>query len=120
GRAVGTLVYSGGGDPQLPKERLEVLGGGIAAVLDDFRRLTIHNGGKRRTWKSRLDKGHRAEIARFLAVARGETAPLPVRSYLDSTLLSLALAESLRSGRSVDLSAAGAVGAGATGGNGNR
>ena len=73
-RAVGTLVYSGGGDPQLPKERLEVFGGGVAAVLDDFRRLTIHRGGKRHEWKSAQDKGHRAEVARFLAAVRGETA----------------------------------------------
>ena len=36
---VGTLVYSGGGDPKLPKERLEAFGGGVSAVLDDFRTL---------------------------------------------------------------------------------
>ena len=105
GNAVGTLVYSGGGDPRLPKERLEAFGGGVAAVLDDFRVLTVHRGGKRREWKSSHDKGHRAEIRRFLAAVAGEAEPPPARSYLDSTRLTLALAGSLRTGRPVDMSA---------------
>jgi predicted dehydrogenase/threonine dehydrogenase-like Zn-dependent dehydrogenase len=105
GNAVGTLVYSGGGDPKLPKERLEVFGGGAAAVLDDFRVLTIHRAGKRRQWKSSHDKGHRAEVRRFLAAAAGEVEPPTARSYLDSTRLTLALASSLRTGSPVDMSA---------------
>ena len=109
-RSVGTLVYSGGGDGKLPKERLEVMGGGIAAVLDDFRRLTVYRGGKRRIWKSAQDKGHRGEIAHFLAVVKGEVAPPHVQSYLDSTRITLALAESLRTGEPVDISTASADG----------
>ena len=54
--AVGTLVYSGGGDPKLPKERLEAFGGGVSAVLDDFRRLELYRGGKR-TVGSRAGQG---------------------------------------------------------------
>jgi polar amino acid transport system substrate-binding protein len=99
--AVASLVYSGGGDARLPKERLEAFGGGVAAVLDDFRVLSIHRGGKHKTWKSAHDKGHRAEIARFVAVVRGETEPPSAGSYLDSTRLTLALVESLRSGAAV-------------------
>jgi predicted dehydrogenase len=102
--AVASLVYSGGGDPKLPKERLEVFGGGVAAVLDDFRVLGIARDGKRREWKSSHDKGHRAEINRFLAAAAGTAEPPRVESYLDSTRLTLALAGSLRSGRPVDMS----------------
>ena len=102
GGAVGTLVYSGGGDPRLPKERLEAFGGGAAAVLDDFRLLTVHRNGKRREWKSSHDKGHRAEIRRFLGALAGEAEPPSVQSFLDATRLTLALADSLRSGRAVD------------------
>ena len=36
-----------------------MFGGGIAAVLDDFRLLEVYRGGKRRAWKSAQDKGHR-------------------------------------------------------------
>jgi predicted dehydrogenase/threonine dehydrogenase-like Zn-dependent dehydrogenase len=96
--AVAALVYSGGGDARMSKERLELFGGGLAAVLDDFRALEIYRGSKRRSWKSAQDKGHRAEIARFLASARGECDPPAPDSYLDSTWLTLALADSLRNG----------------------
>jgi predicted dehydrogenase/threonine dehydrogenase-like Zn-dependent dehydrogenase len=101
--SVGTLTYSGGGDSRLPKERLEAFGGGVAAVLDDFRRLELFRGGKRTLVKSRQDKGHRAEIAAFVAAVRGSAeAPAP-EGYLTSTRATLALAESLRTGLPVQL-----------------
>ncbi len=98
---VGTLVYSGGGDPKLPKERIEVFGGGLSAVLDDFRRLEIFRSSKRQTTKSAQDKGHRAEIKRFVDAVNGAAEPPSVASYLDSTWLTLALVRSLRSGAAV-------------------
>jgi predicted dehydrogenase/threonine dehydrogenase-like Zn-dependent dehydrogenase len=101
--AVGTLVYSGGGDPRLPKERVEAFGGGLAAVLDDFRRLELHRGGKRRVTKQRQDKGHKAEIARFIAAVRGEAEAPRIDAYLHSTRTTLALVESLRSGSAVEV-----------------
>jgi predicted dehydrogenase/threonine dehydrogenase-like Zn-dependent dehydrogenase len=101
--ATGALLYSGSGDARMPKERLEVFGGGLAAALDDFRKLEIYHDGRRRAIKGRQDKGHRAEIATFLRALRGDTEPPPVQSYLDSTRATLALAESLRTGLPVDL-----------------
>ena len=101
--AVASLVYSGAGDAHLPKERIEVFGAGTAAVLDDFRRLELYRGGRRTVVKSRKDKGHRAEIERFLAVAAGRAEPPTAASYLDSTRATLALAESLRTGVPVEL-----------------
>lgn len=38
------LIYTGLGDPGLPKERLEIFKGGAALVLDDFRALHVHGG----------------------------------------------------------------------------
>ena len=40
--SISTLVYSADGDAAHPKERLEVVGGGAVAVLDDFRELVRH------------------------------------------------------------------------------
>jgi len=101
--AIADLVYSGSGDSGLPKERLEVLGGGISAVLDDFCRLDVYRGGRRKTWRSRRDKGHRATIAHFLAAVSGEVEAPRTETYLASTELTLALAHSLRTGEVVEL-----------------
>jgi predicted dehydrogenase/threonine dehydrogenase-like Zn-dependent dehydrogenase len=101
--AVASLSYSGGGDPRMPKERLEVLGSGVSAVLDDFRKLEVWRRGKRREWRSTHDKGHLAEIAAFVAAVRGEADPPAIDSYLVSTRMTLALALSLHSGSTVDL-----------------
>lgn len=103
GGGVASLVYTGGGDPRLPKERVEAFGGRMAAVLDDFRRLEIYRGGKRTVAKERQDKGHRAELARFVAVLRGEAEPPAVETYLNSTRATLALVESLRTGTPVSV-----------------
>lgn len=102
--SVGTLLYSGAGDPRLPKERLEVFGGGSSAVLDDFRRLELFRGGKREVIKARQDKGHNDQIAAFLQTVKGAAEPGPVETYLASSRATLGLAESLRTGLSVEFS----------------
>src|SRR5919202_4003977 len=77
--SIGTIVYASGGDRSLPKEQLEVLGGGRAAVLDDFRTLRVYAGGRATRAGPRFavqDKGHAAELAAFLdAVRRGKASP---------------------------------------------
>jgi predicted dehydrogenase/threonine dehydrogenase-like Zn-dependent dehydrogenase len=100
--AVATLLYTGSGDSRLAKERVEAFGGGLSAVLDDFRRLELYRAGKRTVVKSRQDKGHRAEIALFLNAVQGKVEAPRAESYLTSTRTTLALAESLRTGRSVE------------------
>jgi len=103
GGAVGTLLYSGSGDPGLSKERVEAYGGGFAAVIDDFRRLELYRSGKRVVIKSRQDKGHAAEIAAFVRAVRGKGEIPSAQSYCDSTRATLALVDSLRAGVAVDV-----------------
>lgn len=99
---VGTLVYAGGGDPRLPKERVEAFGSGLSAVLDDFRRLELFRGGKRRLHKGRQDKGHTRQAEHFVRAVRGEVEAASAESYFASTRATLAVAESLRTGMSVE------------------
>jgi len=98
---VATLLYSGSGDLALPKERVEAFGGGASIVLDDFTRLEVYRGGRRDVVKQKQDKGHRKQLARFLAAAAGTADPPPLESYLASSRATLALAESLRLGEAV-------------------
>jgi predicted dehydrogenase len=101
--AVASLVYSGGGDQRLAKERIEAFGGGTAVVLDDFRRLEIFRHGKRKQTRARQDKGHHACVGAFVAAVRGITPPPAIGTYLNATAATLAMADSLRSGHVVTL-----------------
>jgi predicted dehydrogenase len=101
--AVAGLLYAGGGDTRLPKERIEAFGGGLSAVLDDFRRLELYRRGRRDVIKKAQDKGHRGEFERFLEAAAGRAEAPEPGTYLASTRATLALAESLRTGMPVEL-----------------
>ncbi|MDQ6671781.1 MAG: bi-domain-containing oxidoreductase [Chloroflexota bacterium] len=106
--SIGTIVYASGGDRSLPKEYLEVLGGGCAAVLEDFRTLRVHAAGR----TSRLtghfssqDKGHTAELTAFLdAVRTGQPSPIPPAQAAHVTRVTFAAVESIRTGSPVQLS----------------
>jgi predicted dehydrogenase len=105
--SVGTVVYASGGDRSLPKEQLEVLGGGAAAVLDDFRHLRIHSGGRQKRIGGPLatqDKGHRDELAAFLeAVRTGGSSPVDPEVAAHVTRVTFAAVESARTGAPVQL-----------------
>jgi polar amino acid transport system substrate-binding protein len=103
--AVGTLVYSGAGDSGMPKERVEAFGRGLSAVLDDFRRLELYEGGRRSVTKGAQDKGHAREVECFVEAAAGRVEPPGARTFLTSTRATLALAESLRTGLPVEVGA---------------
>lgn len=96
--SIATIVYTALGDRKLPKERVEVHRGGLSAVIDDFRRWHIWQGGKESTGGSRAsDKGQRNELAAFASACRGESTPHPVsfRNDLITTLATLAALRSL-------------------------
>lgn len=97
--SLGTVAYLANGDRALAKERLEVSGGGRAAVLDDFRRLETYAGGERRVQRSwlRQDKGHAAMWRAFASAIRaGGPPPIPYDQLLASSRAALAAVESLR------------------------
>jgi predicted dehydrogenase/NADPH:quinone reductase-like Zn-dependent oxidoreductase len=101
--SIGSLVYTGAGDPLLPKERIEAHCGGVSAVIDDFRRLEVFAGGKRTEAKHAQDKGHVRQIKCWVAAVSGHARPPSPGTYLASTRATLALAESLRAGVPVEL-----------------
>jgi predicted dehydrogenase len=100
---IGSLVYTGAGDPRLPKERIEAHCGGVSAVIDDFRRMEVFAGGKRTEVKQAQDKGHARQIERWVAAVSGKERPPAPATYLASTRATLALADSLRTGLPVEL-----------------
>ncbi len=104
--SVGQVLYVANGDRALPKERLEVFGGGRAAILDDFRRLELVAGGRRRVERAwlRQDKGHRAQWLAFSqAIEAGGPPTIPYDQLFAVTQASFAGLESLRSHQPVDI-----------------
>lgn len=103
-----TISYLANGDRAFSKERIEVFGGGSAAVLDDFRRLELVRAGRKQTLRSRWqqDKGHRSEWRAFAeSVLSGTESPIRFLDIVSSTLATLRIHESVATGKrySVDV-----------------
>lgn len=61
--SLGTVVYQAAGAGGLGKEYIEAHGGGRSAVIDDFKELVLHAGGRPRRMRARSpDKGHSAQF----------------------------------------------------------
>ncbi len=102
----GTISYLANGDKSYSKERVEVLGGGAVAVLEDFRKLELVSGGRKRLSQSRWrqDKGHRSEWQAFSAAIRaGEDSPIPFEQIVTTMLATFALDESRATGQSLSV-----------------
>jgi predicted dehydrogenase len=100
--SLGTISYVCNGDRTFSKERLEIFGGGCAAVLDDFRRLELVLHGRKQVFRSWLkqDKGHAAEWTAFSECIRsGSPAPIRFKEIAATTLATIRIADSLRSGQ---------------------
>jgi predicted dehydrogenase/threonine dehydrogenase-like Zn-dependent dehydrogenase len=95
--SVGTISYLANGDKSYGKERIEVFGGGLVAVLEDFRRLELVCSGKKQICRSRFrpDKGHRSEWQSFVrAIETGGESPIPFCEIASTMLATFALEES--------------------------
>jgi predicted dehydrogenase len=98
----GTISYLCSGDRTFSKERVEVFGGGLVAVLDDFRRLELVRNGRKKLSRSWLkqDKGHAAEWKAFCeGIQTGRPAPISFEEIVASTRATIRIVDSLRSGR---------------------
>jgi len=105
--SLGTISYVCRGDRTFSKERVEVFGDGCVAVLEDFRRLELVRRGKRQSSRSwlRQDKGHRAEWVAFSECIRNSgPSPIPFEDIAASTLATIRILDSLRSGNSEKVS----------------
>jgi predicted dehydrogenase/threonine dehydrogenase-like Zn-dependent dehydrogenase len=104
--SIGTIVYAAGGDRAMPKERLEVFGGGVSAVLDDFVSLSVFDQGRQRRpgrWRTQ-DKGHTAELSAFVdAAMRGGPSPIHPLDAAHVTRVTFAAAVSAGSGEPVTI-----------------
>ena len=99
-----TISYYAFGDNSMPKEYIEIFGNGVSMQMNDFRELTIFNGGKAVKEKSaNQDKGFINEFIAFKeAVKSGESA-IKFESIYNTTKTTFEILESIRSKSLVEL-----------------
>lgn len=94
--SIGTVHYFANGPKVFPKERLEIFAAGRVLQLDNFRKLSGFawpGFSKMNLW--RQDKGQAACARAFVdAVQRGGGAPIPIEEIVESSRVSILLAES--------------------------
>ncbi len=102
--SVATITYASCGDPAYPKERLEVLGDGALAILEDFRSLEFAHGKRARAASMLQDKGHAAECQAFVdAVRRNGPPPISYESLAATTRATFGALTSLATGAAVEI-----------------
>jgi len=98
----GTITYVTTGNSRYPKETLDVTADGRSARLDNFRKSTVWAGRRAEVMRSRggQDKGQRAQVGQFVeASLSGAPMPISLESLLATTRATIAVRESLLSGR---------------------
>ena len=101
--SVGTILYHALGNPEYPKEQLEIAADGIIIALDDYRQLEIY-GRKKEKFKTKQDKGFNAEIDAFVsAVTNGGPAPVPFPELVETTEVTFAIHRALDTGQMINL-----------------
>lgn len=101
--SVGHILYVANGASSMPKEYFEVFGGGRSATMDNFKTVTLYDGGRKRSQSFSGDKGHASEMkAVFDGIHRGES-PIPFFSLVATSRATFSILDSLRSRARVDI-----------------
>ncbi|HUH28969.1 bi-domain-containing oxidoreductase [Gelidibacter sp.] len=96
--SVGSLNYLANGDKSLPKEMIEVFGGGKTGRIHDFRSGELHEGNKITKIKS-SSKGHKQEVEAFLtSIKEGTVSPISFESIRLTTETTFKIIDSLNIG----------------------
>jgi polar amino acid transport system substrate-binding protein len=100
-----SIAYLSEGDKALPKERIEIFGGGKSFVIDDFRSATAYDNGRDKTSRLReQDKGQREEVRAVMSmVLEGKTAPVSLEDLKTTTRATFRIRESLQTGLPVEV-----------------
>ncbi len=103
--SIGNIIYESIGDKALPKERIEIYANNFAGVIDNFIRGEVYKNGK--TYRKKLllqDKGFINEYKEVLkSLKEGTEFPIPFKDIVYTTLTTLLMVESIKSGNVVEV-----------------
>jgi polar amino acid transport system substrate-binding protein len=101
--SIGNLVYLANGDKSLPKELIEVFGGGKTVRINDFRSGELYQNNKTTKLKS-LSKGHKQEVTEYIeALKNGSNSPISFESIKLTTITTFKIIDSLNTGLPQDI-----------------
>ncbi|MCR4432385.1 MAG: bi-domain-containing oxidoreductase [Tepidanaerobacteraceae bacterium] len=96
--SVGVISYTSCGSSKLEKERIEIHGGGNSFIINDFREAVIYRTNRVKKLK-KPGKGHKEEIEQFMSsIENGLPSPISFESIYYTTLATLKIVDSLRTG----------------------
>jgi predicted dehydrogenase len=102
--SVGNLMYLTQGGAKVPKESMEVFGGGVTAQLENFATLEFFDRSKVDKVRAGRDKGQADQLASFIdAVRTGSPMPISLESLFDTTLTTLASMYSVQTMSVIDM-----------------
>jgi len=103
--SLATIAYTALGDTIVGKERIEAYGGGAVITIDNFRAMTIAEGGKLHAGGRRgQDKGFAQSLGAFVrAVTDGGRPAIDEAELIETSLATLAVMDSLRTGERIEL-----------------
>jgi polar amino acid transport system substrate-binding protein len=100
---IANVTYAADGSKAMAKESIEVLGGGRAAVIDDYREATLFEGdaGIRRVRPGGQDKGQRAMLNAWVDGLRSAVPALQFETAMSVSAATIAVVESLTIGQPI-------------------
>jgi predicted dehydrogenase/threonine dehydrogenase-like Zn-dependent dehydrogenase len=99
-----TIAYLANASTDLPKERFEVSADGRTAYCENFRETTLPGGKRHKTLNQ--DKGQAEAVRSAIeSVRSGEPSPIALDELIATSRATLRAAESIGSGRAVELGA---------------
>jgi predicted dehydrogenase/threonine dehydrogenase-like Zn-dependent dehydrogenase len=102
--SVGCLLYLTQGGAKVPKEYVEVFGGGCTARLNNFETLEFFESTKTQKVRVARDKGQANELASFVdAVRTGRPMPISLEILFDTTLTTFASMYSVQTTSAVEM-----------------
>jgi polar amino acid transport system substrate-binding protein len=102
--SVASITYTADGAKAMPKEHVEMFGGGRSATIDDFRSVSLYEGDTGvRQLKGTQDKGQRAMLAAWVDGMRSGTPALSIDTALAVSAATIGAVESMSLGEPVAL-----------------
>ncbi len=102
--SVANISYFSNGNKNLSKEYIEIFCAGSAAIIYDFKTLTLYDKKIKKYRLRSQDKGHNGELKQFIgSIKEGRPCPIPFKDLYLSSLATFKVLDSIKENRIIRL-----------------